>query len=137
MTDAKPPLHQADATTPGDAFRTTIKVPGHELIADVPQAHGGSDEAPSPMVLLAAALAACTTMTVRSYAHRKGWPLTSVRAQVEHHRPEGELPERYLVQLTLEGDLDAEQRSMLETISHKCPVHKALSGQMSVNVSMN
>ncbi len=135
MIEPKAPLHQAAATTQGDSFKTAITTPGHEFISDVPQAHSGSDEAPSPMVLLAAALAACTTMTVRSYAHRKGWPLKAVHAEVEHHSPAGDLPERYLVKMSLEGDLDADQRAALEKIAHKCPVHKALTGQLSVEVS--
>ena len=135
MPAAKPPLHQATASTPGDSFLTRIAVPGHEVASDVPVAIGGQDTAPSPMAMLTAALAACTTMTVRSYASRKGWPLESASASVEHLAKSSDQPEHFSLSLTLKGDLTPEQAEALEAIAHKCPVHKVLSGAIDVQIT--
>ncbi len=134
MPAAMTPLHQATASTPGDSFLTQIAVPGHEFISDVPLALGGQDTAPSPMALLTAALAACTTMTVRSYASRKGWPLESASAAVEHLGKDAEQPEHFSLALSLQGKLTPEQAESLEAIAHKCPVHKVLSGSIEVRI---
>ncbi|MDX1509654.1 MAG: OsmC family protein, partial [Woeseiaceae bacterium] len=60
------------ATTRADGFRTTIDAAGHPLIADEPTSVGGTNEGPTPYDLLSAALASCTTMTLKMYAGRKG-----------------------------------------------------------------
>ena len=40
---------------------------------DEPEEAGGADQGPSPTRTLAAALAACTAITIEMYAERKGW----------------------------------------------------------------
>jgi organic hydroperoxide reductase OsmC/OhrA len=60
--------------------------PRHHLSADEPLAYGGTDKGLSPYGLLSAALGACTSMTVRMYARRKGWPLWHVRVDVIHDK---------------------------------------------------
>ena len=50
------------------------------LLIDEPLEAGGLGSGPNPYDLISAAVGACTTMTVRLYANRKGWPLTRVRA---------------------------------------------------------
>ena len=61
-----------------DRYRTEIDVGGHALIADEPPALGGGGVGPAPYDLLLASLGACTAITLRMYADRKGWPLESV-----------------------------------------------------------
>ncbi len=131
-------LHEAKARTPGDTFRTRVSVPGHEFLSDAPGAIGRTGgehgEAPSPMALLTAALASCSTMTVRSYAQRKGWPLEEVAASVRHLASGGDQPERFMLEIAFKGELSDEQLAALETIAGKCPVHKALASATKVEV---
>src|SRR3546814_12841672 len=61
-----------------DRYRTEIDVGPHHLVADEPPALGGQAVGPAPYDLLLAGLAACTAITLRMYADRKGWPLASV-----------------------------------------------------------
>ena len=128
-------LHSASATTPGDTFRTEVSVPGHDFVSDAPASSGGTDEAASPMALLTAALASCTTMTIRSYASRKKWPLASVSAAVEHLPADDEQPERFVVALNYTGELTPEQAEALDAIALRCPVHKALAHTTPVEVA--
>src|SRR5688572_28036646 len=75
---------QVSGTSQG--FAQQIVVGKHRLSADEPASVGGTETGPSPYQLLAAALGACTSMTVGSYARRKQWPLTAVRVRLRHSK---------------------------------------------------
>ena len=53
-------------------FQAMVSSGQHRLIADEPVSYGGFDSGPSPYDYLSAALGACTVMTLRMYADRKG-----------------------------------------------------------------
>jgi uncharacterized OsmC-like protein len=72
--------------TGAGGFRTDIVARGHALVADEPTALGGTDAGPTPYDYLAAALGACTAMTIRLYADRRGWPLGDVVVRLRHNR---------------------------------------------------
>src|SRR5262249_8470435 len=57
----------------------------HRWRADEPEPYG-TDTGPSPYELLLASLGACTSMTLRLYAQRKGWDLRSITVRLEHSR---------------------------------------------------
>ena len=66
-------------------------------------------------------------MTVRMYARRKGLRLRRVRVCVGHARTKGEdLPDGFMREVALEGDLTNEERSRLLEIAERCPVHASL-----------
>ena len=60
-------------------FQQRITVGPHRFLADEPESVGGGGSGPGPYDLLLAALGACTNMTMRLYAERKGWPLGDER----------------------------------------------------------
>jgi putative redox protein len=108
----------------------------HSILADEPP-EAGDGLGPDPYELLLAALGACTAMTLRLYAKRKGWDLREVRAELVHERvhasdcddceqKEGYI-ERIRVNLAFEGDLDDEQRARLREIADRCPVRRTLA----------
>lgn len=101
----------------------------HRLIADEPVSVGGADAGPAPMDFIMAGLGACTSMTLRMYAERKGLALTHVRVELTHEKLEidGVKHDRIVRSLTLEGDLSAEQRARMVEIASRCPTARALS----------
>ncbi len=115
----------------------------HILITDEPLEAGGEDAGPDPYTLLLGALGSCISMTVNLYARRKGWPLERVVVRLRQNRVHAkdcqectEESEGYVHRIersvTFEGSLTEEQRTRLQEISHKCPVHKTLSSQIVI-----
>jgi putative redox protein len=138
--------NRVSTRTAAGAFRTEIQARGHALLADEPKAVGGENLGPTPYDLLAAALGACTTMTLQMYAQRKKWPLEEAVVRLEHSRihardeEECENREARLDQLdrevTLVGPLDDEQRAGLLEIADRCPVHRTLSAGVHINTDL-
>ncbi len=122
-------------------FLQDILAGPHHLSADEPKAMGGSDLGPSPYQLLAAALGACTAMTMRMYARRKGWPVAGIEVDVTHDRvhsddaAQGGRTNRFRRVLRLSGDLDADQRTRLHEIADRCPVHRTLEAGARVETT--
>ncbi len=135
------------AEAEASGFRQDITIGGrHQLVADEPVSMGGTDLGPSPYQLLSAALGACTTMTIRLYARRKGIALTNVVCDVIHNKchkedcEECEDPQPkvdvFRRRIRLEGDMTGEQRASLLAIADKCPVHRTLHGQAIIETEL-
>lgn len=122
-------LDEAVATkTREGRFQLAVTAGGARFMADEPVSAGGLGSGPSPYQLLAAALAACTTMTLQLYADRKGWKVTVLCTAVGHRREDGaEPPDVFSRRITFDGDIDATQRARLLEIADRCPVHRTLS----------
>ncbi len=113
--------------TGAGVFQVEVSVHGARFFADEPVDVGGLGSGPSPYELVAAGLGACTAMTTRLYAQRKGWPLERVRVSVRHEKAVGETPpDRFYRSIAFDGTLDGEQRAKLYEIADKCPVHRTL-----------
>lgn len=115
-------------------YLTDVISPRHQLIADEPIDLGGTDAGPSPFDYLRAALATCTSLTLRIYADRKKWALEAVDTYVDIQTVKNEAGEKvahFSVEIALQGDLDAEQRAKLLDISTRCPVHRTLEGTIA------
>ncbi|HKO16491.1 MAG TPA: OsmC family protein [Gemmatimonadaceae bacterium] len=118
-------------------FRMEITARGHTLVADEPAALGGTDAGPTPYDYVAAALGACTAMTIRMYADRRGWAVDGIVVRVRHrrvHERDCEACETQAVGLDqlevgidLDGLLTPEQREGLLRIATRCPVSQTLS----------
>lgn len=129
MTERTATMDEAVAQDTGTGtFQVRIHTAGVEILADEPIAAGGLGSGPTPYQLLASALASCTTMTLRLYATRKGWPVGHIRTAVGHTRDAGlSPPDRFTRRIHIEGDLGAEQRARLIDIADRCPVHRTLT----------
>src|SRR5258705_12631664 len=94
-------------------YATAIATGHHQLQADEGPELGGKDIGPAPYDLLTSALGACTVITLRMYAERKKWPVTSVEAKI-HYSREGDA-ERIDRTLFIDG-ADAEQKKRMAEI---------------------
>jgi putative redox protein len=133
------------AETGTGTYTQQITAGQHRLVADEPQPIG-DDAGPTPYDLLLAALGACTSMTIRMYANRKGWPLERVRVTLRHSRIHAkdcancETTDGWIDHIDrdieLTGDLDDTQRQRLLLIAERCPVHQTLTSEVDVATSL-
>jgi putative redox protein len=117
-------------------FQTHIRFRNASLIADEPVGVGGLGSGPGPFDLVCAGLAACTTMTLRLYANRKGIPLERAQATVTHIRTMETPADRFRRTLVLKGPLSDDQRESLLTIAERCPVDLTLARGSDVTVEL-
>ena len=107
-----------------------IEVGSHRLTADASVEAGGEATGPEPHDLLAAALGACTALTVTMYARRKGYKLDDVNVQISHAQQDSSYV--FNRRIHYEGELSSEERARLTDIANKCPVHKTLMGTIQI-----
>ena len=114
----------------GGHLKQHVAIREHRLTADEPREHGGEDSGPSPQELLAASLASCTAITMEMYAERKGWEVGEITVDVEYEAAQRGSPTRFTMEVQLPKELPEEQRERLMQIAAKCPVHRALEGEV-------
>ncbi len=118
--------------------------PRHHVFADEPASYGGTDRGMSPYGFVSSGLGACTSMTIRMYARRKKWPLTSVSVDVCHNKVHAQdaglngnaKVDLFRRKIRLEGPLDQVQRDRLLEIADKCPVHRTLEGSARITTEL-
>lgn len=127
----------------GGGFAHTALTTRHTWMLDEPVSVGGTDRGPTPYDVLLSALGACTSMTMRMYAARKGWHFGETRVTVRHSRvhsqdcagcetPTGAMVDRIVRVIELDQALEADQRSALLRIADRCPVHRTLTGAVAI-----
>jgi putative redox protein len=117
-----------------EGYTHDVELNGHSIVFDEPESAGGTDQGPSPTRTLAAALAACTAITMEMYADRKGWDVGDLEVEAEMEFGRSSAPESFVVTLRLPEELSEEQRERLRVIAGKCPVHRALSGEIEISI---
>jgi putative redox protein len=134
------------AETGTGRFQNVITAGRHRLLADEPASVGGLDSGPSPYDYLAAALGACTSMTLRIYAEHKQLSLgrltvsiTHGKLPTEHCQDCGEAAEgrtgkidRFERVISVEGGVDAAVAAKLIEIAGKCPAHRTLEARSAI-----
>jgi putative redox protein len=104
------------------------------FLSDAEVSKGGSGTGPSPHEYLGAALAACTSMTLKMYASRKAMSLENAIVIVDIERVDD--VEKFTRDIQLIGNLSAEEKERLIEIANKCPIHKALAGQIQIKTQL-
>ncbi|AXI44275.1 bifunctional alpha/beta hydrolase/OsmC family protein [Sulfitobacter sp. SK011] len=125
---------------PNGYLQDVMSGPNHHALADEPAAYGGTNRGMSPYGFLSAGLGACTSMTIRMYARRKGWPLEHVSVDICHDKVHaqdaetgsGDKIDTWRRRIYLTGDLTGDQRQRLLEIADKCPVHRTLERSSEV-----
>jgi putative redox protein len=121
---------KATARREGATLRHTVQVRDHQIAVDELAVKGGEDSGPDPLELLAVSLASCTAITMEMYAARKGWDIGNVEVDVEYSPAERGCPTKFQLVMRLSDDLPEDQVERLRVIAAKCPVHRALDGEV-------
>ena len=103
-------------------------------VSDAEVSKGGGGTGPSPHEFLGAALAACTSMTLKMYSERKSIQLQNAIVTVDIERHDD--VEIFTRHIELVGDLDEEQRARMLEIAQRCPIHKALAGEIQIKTQL-
>ena len=145
--EPQPPQGWLRVSETGDGtFGNRVRVRHHDLLADEPITVGGKDKGLSPYDFLLAGLGACTAMTLRLYAQRKGLPLERVSVSLRHDKihardcadcetREGRV-DRIERAIALQGGLSEAQRQSLMAIADKCPVHRTLHSEVRIDTTL-
>ena len=99
-----------------------------------------------PYDYLLAALGACTSMTMRLYAERKGTSADRFSIRLSHRRihaedctdcdtKDGDIGE-ITRDITIAGDVTGAERARLMEIADRCPVHQTLSHEIKIRSSL-
>jgi putative redox protein len=117
----------------------------HRWRADEP-APFGTDSGPTPYELLMSSLGACTSMTLRMYAQRKGWNLVRIVVRLAHSRIHAQdcrdcetkigYVDRIEREIELTGNLDDVQKKRLLEIAEHCPIHRTLQAKIDIRTSL-
>jgi uncharacterized OsmC-like protein/pimeloyl-ACP methyl ester carboxylesterase len=140
------PDHQVLVRTGRTGYQTEIIADGHRLLADEPIAAGGGGTGPNPYDLLLTALGACTSMTLRMYADRKGWPVEAILVRLRHNKVHATDCEQCETkqgkvdhierEIEILGPVDSVQKQRLVEIAERCPVHRTLRGEIVVDTRL-
>ena len=116
-------------------FQVRVDTGEHSFLMDEPVDFGGLSSGPSPFDMLGAALGACTLMTMKLYAERKGWVLDGLSVRVTHRKGSPEARDQFERAIHF-GDVSDEQRERLLGIAERCPVHLLLERGSDVSTSV-
>ena len=123
-----------------------VRAGNHRFFAGEPVSAGGDDAGPGPYDLLLAALGACSSMTMRLYADRKGIAAERFSVRLAHRRihaedcrdcetTSGDVGE-ITKEVTIEGNISDTERARLFEIAEKCPVHKTLTREIKIRSTL-
>jgi putative redox protein len=104
------------------------------IIADEPPDKGGKDTGFSPKELLAAALSACTSATLRMYVERKGWEISEIKVETE--LTEADNKTTFNRRIEFSEKIDEEKKKLLLHVANACPVHKILSNPIEIKTEI-
>lgn len=124
-------------------YQNILKVGPHEIRADEPFELGGDDTGPSPFDLLKMSLGACKSITLSMYARRKQIPLEGISVEVTHRQVDADESAQFAgktgkinqfhCEIHIKGDdISEDVKARMIQIADKCPVHKALEGEVSI-----
>ncbi|MCP3059735.1 OsmC family protein [Myxococcus sp. K38C18041901] len=114
-------------------YTQSIRTGKHHFQADEPEALGGADQGPAPYQLLVGSLGACTAITLKMYAARKGWELNPFTVKLKLLR-ENDV-ERVERVLSVGPAVTEEQKARLLEIAAKTPVTLTLSRALRIDTT--
>ena len=116
-------------------WRVDVRIGAHHLSTDEPRSLGGEDRGPTPFGLFVSGLAACTTTTLRMYADRKEWDLTSIEVDVRYDATDDN-PASIQRTITVSGNVTEEQQARLADIAERTPVTLAVRAGTPISTTL-
>jgi putative redox protein len=116
-------------------YAQTIAAGGHRLTSDESEAAGGTNTGPAPYALFLASLGACTSITLRMYADRKGWTLGDIQISLRH-RKSADGADQIERDIRVGASLSPEQLTRLAEIAEKTPVTKTIKAGATIETRM-
>ena len=127
-------------------FTQDVYTSDHRVVVDEPLSYEGENLGMTPYQHLMAGLGACTSMTVKMYAERKGIQLDGISIELSHEKVNAEAPDKSeapsgkidVIQkkISIEGNMSPQQKQRLHEIAEKCPVNKTLQSEVKI-ISVN
>jgi putative redox protein len=119
-----------------DHYKTHLNAGENSLIADEPANKGGTELGFSADELLLSGLGACTAITLRMYADRKGWALEEAKVHLSLERDKQKNITNITCAVELVGDLSESEKERLIAIAKKCPTHQLLTNPIAIDIRM-
>jgi putative redox protein len=116
-------------------YAQVIHAGTHRLTADEPESSGGTGTGPRPYALLLSGLGACTAITLRMYADRKGWSLGVIDVRLRMLKSK-DGRERIDREIGFGAPLTPEQRARLIEIAGKTPVTRTISAGAPITTTV-
>ena len=128
----------------GFRFTQDIYTQAHHIVADEPPAVKGDHLGMNPYELLLSALGACTSMTIKMYADRKGIDLSEVKVLLKHEKIHAQDCEdcettagkvdKISKSIMIDGNnLTDAQRQRILQIAERCPVNLTLQSEVTIH----
>jgi putative redox protein len=135
MDSRKKSVARAKAHISRTHYQTISTSGKHAIVVDEPEELNGGDTGMNPFGLLLSSLASCTVITLRMYIERKMWVVDEIHIELEVFAvTDGHLIES---NLSFKGDLIEEQKERLLQIADACPIHKLLTGNITINTEIS
>jgi putative redox protein len=126
----------ANAAAEDPNYRQSLRCGRHEMLADERPARGGADAGPMPFEYLLSGLGACTSITLRMYAQKRGWDIGAVAVSLSL-RQSKEGTRSIERRVTLSNSLSAEQQAKLAEVCEKTPVTLAVKSGLAVRTTLS
>lgn len=95
----------------------------------------GDNSGPKPTEVVLAALGACTAITLKMYAKRKGTDLGEVKVEVDMVAEDGK--NKIHRKITCSASIPDDVKQRLAHIANVCPVHKMLEGNAEIKTDFS
>ena len=123
-------VKKAEVVLTNKNFLAEAKTRNHFLTMDQSVEAGGGDSGATPVEYLLTAIGGCVSMTLRTYAERRGWDIGEITVNVSELKDENG---PYLTEeISFEKEITEEQRKKLLVFAGKCPVARMIKGETKI-----
>ena len=129
-------------------FRIDTQGDGHTIIVDQPEAFGGKDEGPNPLIIFLSALGGCLGTIAAIIARQERIEIRAIEIEVE-----GDIDKAFLlgrtedgragfteirVKANIDADMtDEEKEAFLERVDARCPISDNMANDTKIAISLD